>query len=195
MKKVTILHGTGNTPDGNWFPWLRRELKTRGYEVFIPKLPDAATPNRHKYDMFLRDSGWDFTDNIVIGHSSGSTTILNLLQQDWFPRIKTAVFVGFFVNNDLIENNPPDWYKPGQFKDLFPTEGFDFNKVIQKSDQRFVIHSDNDPYCDPQLAIDTAKRIDAKIRIIPGGKHLSKNSGGYTELPELIDFLDANQAL
>lgn len=145
--------------------------------------------------MFLRDSGWDFTDNIVIGHSSGSTTILNLLQQDWFPRIKTAVFVGFFVNNDLIENNPPDWYKPGQFKDLFPPEGFDFDKVIQKSDHRFVIHSDNDPYCDPKLAIDTAKRIDAKIRIIPGGKHLSKNSGGYTELPELIDFLDANQAL
>lgn len=195
MKKAIILHGTGSTPDDNWFPWLKHELEFRGYEVFVPQLPDSSTPNRHRYDDFLRKSGWDFSDNIIVGHSSGSTTILNLLEQDWFPHVKAAVFVGFFVNNDYIENNPPEWYTPGQFKNLFPPEGFNFAKVKEKSEHRYVIHSDNDPYCDPKLAADTAKLIGAELRIVPGGKHLSKNSGGYIELPEIIEVLENNDLI
>ena len=195
MKRAVILHGTGNTPADNWFPWLKRTLEEFDYEVFVPQLPEAQAPNRHKYEDFLLESGWDFSDNVIIGHSSGSTTLLNLLSQAWFPNLKAAVFVGFFVNNDYIENNPPEWYTPGQFEDLFPPDGFDFNLIKSKIGNSYVIHGDDDPYCDPKLASQTALLLNAKLKIIKGGKHLSKNSGGYTKLPEIIELLKEDSIL
>jgi hypothetical protein len=46
MKNAIILHGTDNTPEGNWFRWLEKELERRDYKVWLPQLPDAAGGNR-----------------------------------------------------------------------------------------------------------------------------------------------------
>ena len=45
MKNVVILHGTGETKDSFWFPWLTAELERRGYRVSLPALPNADHPN------------------------------------------------------------------------------------------------------------------------------------------------------
>lgn len=82
MKNAIILHGTDNTPEGNWFRWLEKELQQRGYKVWLPQLPDAKMPNAEKYNALLLGSDFDYNENtIMVGHSSGAVAILNLLQE------------------------------------------------------------------------------------------------------------------
>jgi predicted alpha/beta hydrolase family esterase len=108
MKRAVILHGTSSHPTHNWQPWIKTELEANGYDVWAPELPNNDIPDRQTYDEFLKNSGWDFTDNLIVEHSSGATTVFNLLSSDWLPHIKTAVVVGAFLNEDLTRQM--DWH-------------------------------------------------------------------------------------
>lgn len=44
MKRAFLIHGWGGTPEHGFFPWLRRELESRGYAVEAPNMPDADAP-------------------------------------------------------------------------------------------------------------------------------------------------------
>lgn len=83
MKNALILHDTGNDHTGNWFPWLKTQLKNKGYKVWVPDLPDADTPSTKRYNKFLlEENDWEFNDeSLIIGRSSGAVAILGLLQE------------------------------------------------------------------------------------------------------------------
>lgn len=53
-----ILHGSFGSPDGNWFPWLKTELKKRGHKVDVPQMPigvDRQTLSGYtKFDEILK---------------------------------------------------------------------------------------------------------------------------------------------
>lgn len=181
-----ILHGTDGNPVDNWFPWLKKLLEAKDVETYIPHLPENHTPNRFTYEKFLQESGWDFYDNLLIGHSSGSTTVLNLLQSDWFPKVDTVVMVGTFLNERLLQDI--EWYTPGQFDNLFP-EKFDIEKIKSKANKFYFLHGDDDPYCDFEDAKKFCEKVGGEFIAIPSGQHLSSNR---TELPELIPALKEN---
>ena len=185
MKKAVLLHGTDGSPNDHWFPWLKKELEKNGYDVFAPTLPENHTPNRDVYEEFLRKSGWDFSDNLLIGHSSGTTTILNLLMSYWFPKVKASVLVGTFLNEDLL--NEQEWYTPGQFDGLFVQE-FDIEKLKSKCPEFIFVHGDNDHACDYDDAREFCQKLDGDFITIKNGAHLSGRSG-ITEIPELIEKL------
>lgn len=184
MKRAVILHGTDDSPEQNWQPWIKKELEAAGYEVFAPELPGNNKPNRQAYDQFLHDSGWDFTDNLLIGHSSGSTTVLNLLSSDWLPHIKSAVLVGTFLNEDLTRLT--DWHNDETFKNLFPPEGFDADRIKSKVDRMYFIHGDKDPLCDFNDARLFCNQVGGVFVPVSGAGHFS---GPTTELPEIISSL------
>ena len=48
MKKVFIIHGWDGYPEENWFPWLKKELEDKGFEVFVLQMPDADNPRIEK---------------------------------------------------------------------------------------------------------------------------------------------------
>jgi predicted alpha/beta hydrolase family esterase len=190
MKRAVILHGTSDSPSDNWQPWIKKELESAGYEVFAPELPDNDTPNRETYDNFLRSSGWDFKDNLLIGHSSGATTVLNLLSSDWFPHVKTAVLIGTFLDESLLHD--VDWYDEDMFKNLFPTTVFDAEKIKQKADHFYFIHGENDPLCDPEAARKLCEKLGGTFVLVPGAGHFSSPT---TELPEIITTLQQHDDL
>ncbi len=190
MKRAVILHGTDGTPTSNWLPWLKAELEKRGHEVWTPQLPDADAPNAQKYTKFLLGSGWDFQDNLMIGHSSGGVEILHLLRH--LPqnvRLKTAVLAGAFSQ---VLADEPDW---AQLKGLFE-EPFDFAKITSKADKFLFVHGDNDPWCNPNQAELLAQKVGAEFVLVPGGQHFSTAlDPAYTKFPELVELLDKRHLL
>jgi len=192
MKRAVILHGTDGTPDSNWFPWLKRKLEEQDYEVWVPLLPENHTPNRHTYNDFLLNSDWDFTDNIVVGHSSGAVSVLNLLLDERCPHIKLGVMASAWatMDTDVSEIDIEKWQQAQleieQFKGLFPSEGFDFELIKSKADKLAFVHGDNDPYCPVKQATYLADELDASLTLVPNGGHL-----GVQELPELWQVIES----
>lgn len=186
LKRATILHGTNGAPSINgWQKTLKSQLETVGYEVYFPHLPGSNKPSLELYDAFLQNSGWDFVDNLIVGHSSGSTALLHLLGQDWFPRVETAVLVGTFLDESRL--GEADWYESGQFDALF-VEQFDVDKITKMADQFIFVHGDDDPYCDYGRAQQLCGELGGAFITVEGGGHLS-SSTREEGLAELTDEL------
>jgi predicted alpha/beta hydrolase family esterase len=181
MKNAVILHGTGNTPEGNWFSWLDKELTKLGYEVWLPQLPDAQTPNAEKYNKLLLNHGFDFNDEtILVGHSSGAVSILNLLQE--LPeniKIKASFLVGAFKGPLGKETR----------SELFP-KPFDFEKIRSRCSKFVFMHSDNDPYCPLADAKYLSEKLGGELHVEKGQGHFNLEAGPqYKEFPLLLEII------
>lgn len=188
MKRAVLLHGTDGTPDGGWRPYVKAELEKRGYEVWVPALPNNHTPNMQAYNDFLLGGQWDFKDNLVIGHSSGAVQVLNLLMDARCPKVETIVPVGAWAH---MEETDLDYE---QFKDTFPKQGFDFGLIKSKCDNILFLHGDNDPYCPLEQAKWLAAQLGSDIVVIPNGGHLGGDDG-YGPFPQLISELEQRNML
>lgn len=187
MKRAVILHGTDASPDINWFPWLKEKLEADGYKVWAPLLPENHTPNKEIYNNFLFGSNWDFTDNVVIGHSSGAVEVLNLLMDDRCPKIRLGIMIGAWAGG------PPDnWEDISQFDHLFPENGFDFEKIKNNAGRLEFVHGDNDIYCPVSQAKWLAGKTNSEIHLIPNGGHLGNK---FKELPIVWDLISARNLL
>ena len=80
-----------------WFPWLKRELEERGFQVFIPHLPDSDKPRIEKWIPALADAvGTADANTYFVGHSMGCQAIARYVET-LDQKIGGAVFVaGFF---------------------------------------------------------------------------------------------------
>lgn len=179
MRKAVVLHGTGSSSQNGWFSYIKSELEKLGMEVYVPDLPGADNPNIERYNKFLLSSGWDFNDNLVIGHSSGSVEIMGLLQD--LPanvKVGTAILVGTFrgdLGRDDLKGMDID---------------FNYDLIKSKADKFIVIHSDNDPYCPLEDAKWIAKKLDAEFILLPGQQHFSSHiDPKYKKFPKLIEIV------
>ena len=191
LKKAVLFHGTDSNPDDFWFPWLQSYLEQKGYKVYAPLLPNNHMPNKNTYDDFLKNSGWDFSDNLLIGLSSGATTILNLLQSEWFPKVKACVLAGTFLNEKLTKD--ADWVIKGQFDNLF-LDSYRPNIMLKKCTKFYFVHGSNDPYCDINDAKELSGKLNGTFITIKNGHHLGKTSG-LLDLPQLIKALEKDHIL
>jgi hypothetical protein len=183
--KVVILHGTNADHTSNWFPWLKAELEKQGHEVWVPDLPHAERPNMKRYQEFLLGQDWDFNNNVVLGHSSGSVAILGLLQV--LPKdikINVAILVGAFTER-LAED--PSWE---MLRELFD-KPFDYEAIKKKCEQFIFIHSEDDPYCPLEQAEFLADKLHGSLKIFHGMGHFSAGlDGRFTQFPELLKILN-----
>lgn len=177
MKNALLLHGTDASSASNWFPWLRRELIEKGYDVWVPDLPHAEKPNIQRYNKFIFAHGFVFTSSsVLIGHSSGAVAILGLLEA--LPndiQVDTCILVGSF-RNDL------GWES---LKELF-IKPFDFKKIKSRARKFIFIHSDNDPYCPLEHAAYLSAQLHGTLLVKHGEAHFS---GNHVTIPEILELL------
>ncbi len=185
-RRAVLLHGTDESPtELTWQTWLSDQFDASGYSVCFPQLPECHTPSLKLYDTFLLDSGWDFANNVLVGHSSGATAVLHLLQQDRFPHARAVILVGTFLNERLL--NAAEWYVPGQFDNLF-VETIEAEKIKHKSDRYYFVHGDDDPYCDYNEAKELCGDLGGTFIPMSGAGHIAK-SANITALPDVASLL------
>jgi hypothetical protein len=180
MKNILILHGTDNTSQKNWIPWLKMELKKRGYKVFTPDLPHADKPNIERYNKFIF-SQWIFDkDSIVVGHSSGAVAILGLLEK--LPTdtiIDKAILVAGFID-DLD-------YEP--VKDMF-VKPFDYQRIKTQSKGFTFFHSENDPFVPLWHGEKLQDVLGGELVVMKGQAHFSTTTypgDKYLQFPQLLE--------
>jgi len=182
--RALILHGTNADHTQNWFPWLKTELEKLGYEVWVPDLPVNGRPNIERYNQLLLGQGWDFNDNLVIGHSSGAVAILGLLQA--LPKdvkINTAILAGAFTKR---LSQDPSWE---MLSELFD-KPFDYEAIKQKAKQFIFLHSDDDPYCPIEQAQELHNKIGGEFMRLHGMKHFSIGlDKRFAKFPELLEII------
>jgi predicted alpha/beta hydrolase family esterase len=178
MKNALILHGTSNNSQGNWFQWLAKELRILGYEVWVPDLPDADKPDIEKYRNVVKDFNFN-KETIIIGHSSGATAILGILNKlKETEKIKLAVLVSGFLEDkgwgcENIISNDLDW-----------------NKINKQAENFKIIWSNDDPYISEEQTKNLSEKLNKEITMIPNCGHFNlEYSENFKSFPQLLEII------
>ncbi len=134
MKNAMIFHGTADTPNGFWFPWLKKELESADFNVWAPQLPDSDDPQVDKWLPFIIENGNFTEDTVLIGHSAGAAIILSVLEE-----IKVEVRQSILVSGYSYSTGKDDIN--GIIKKVY-----DWKKISESTQQIIYINSDNDPW-------------------------------------------------
>ena len=190
MKKydIVIMHGTGGSPEGNWFGWLADKLRAEGHNVFVPRFPTPENQSVKSWCEVLRNSAPIFDNNtILIGHSLGAAYLLHVLESlggdaacPVFKNIHQSIFVSGFAEP-----------LGGKFDELnadFINHNFNWEKIRNVAGKITILHGDNDPYVPMSAAENLARNLQTELTVIPNGGHLNAEFG-YTEFPEILEVL------
>jgi hypothetical protein len=176
MKKALILHAWFDTPESHWYRWLEKELKIRGYEVWLPELPTMNTDSPNMELMLKLITEADFVDSktVVIGHSLGAVLALRIAERVTFQK---GILIAGWDFNELTPEHQSFW--PNMI---------DHAKIKENVGEWVVTISDNDPYITAVLEEDMAKRLGAKI-IKAGRRGHYCARDGVTEVSEILEFV------
>ena len=187
MKTVIILHGTMGSPDGNWFQWLKSELKGKGFTVWLPQLPNPEQPSLRAEADFVR-ANCPFPideETLIVGHSSGAILALILAQEN-------KAKVGGIVAVSVFHDNSLKWEANNSLFDV----PFDWDAIQKNTGKLLFIHSDTDPYVPLAQARYVADNCKAELLIIPGQGHFNlEQSKDYAAFPKLVEVMTERQFL
>lgn len=180
MPNAFIFHGTSGYPEENWFPWLKKKLQARGYNVIIPQFPTPENQTPEAWiQVFDQYKNFYTPDTIVFGHSLGGTFLLRLLEKSPI-KIKAAYFIATPIGILPIKNYETD--KP------FLKKPFNWGKIKTKAERFIVFHSDNDPFVSLENGKNLAQNLNTDLTFIPKAGHFNK-SAGYTKFDSLLPYI------
>ncbi len=187
MKRVYLIHGWEGYPDNNWFPWLKKELEARSFEVIIPNMPNSDAPVKSVWLKTLQDLIINPDENtILVGHSIGCQAIQRYLEN--LPEGKViagSVFVAGWINDPMWEGRTEeeteivhDWYDiPKNYE------------RIKSHCKKFVsIFSTNDPFILKTNWQEADEILGSKIIIVENRSHFD-DAAEIKDLPEALDAI------
>lgn len=181
MKKAKLFHGTGCTPDSYWFPYLKRELTNRGFDVKVPQLPEKDTPVLEKWLPVALDQGVYDQDTVIVGHSAGSPLLVSILEHV-DVQIAKAILVAGYARQ-----------RPGKKeKDMMIQNRYDWEKIKRNVRELYFINSVNDPWgCNDVEGRWMFDRLGGTLIINHEG-HMGSDTfkQPYKEFPLLVKLLE-----
>jgi len=187
-KRVFIIHGWEGYPEEGWFPWLKRELEKKEFEVFVPQMPDAANPRIENWvPAVTKMVGKPDKDTYFVGHSMGCQTIARYLES--LPekiKVGGVVFVaGFFKRLSGLDDDPETQLVRSHWLDT----PLNLEKVKEHLGKSVAIFSDNDPWVPLDNQEDFRDKLGSKIIVQHQMGHFSGPSDNVTELPIVLEEL------
>ncbi len=183
MKRVIIVHGWDGYPEEGWFPWLKRELEKKGFEVLVPAMPNPNVPKIETWVHYLTEMVGEPEENtFLVGHSIGCQTILRYLET--LPenaKVGGAVFVAGFFKLILDTNEEEETAKP------WLETPIDFEKVKSHLPKSVAIFSDNDPFIPLDNVDDFRNKLGSEIIIEKSKGHFSGGLDKCFELPIALE--------
>lgn len=190
MKNALILHGIGGNPTLNWYQYAAQKAKEKGYAPYVPQLPSSDKPNLDlTYEFLVKNFTFD-QETVLIGHSSGASLALGILQKlsdDII--IKRTILVSGFIDPNLTPELHT--YIPrSDYDNLFP-KAWDWEKIRKTSCDFIIFYSPSDPFVQMRHAIKMEEKLHGKLILVPDALHFSVTSGGerFREFPELVQYL------
>ena len=183
MRRAIIVHCWGGSPEYCWYPWVKKELEARGFEVVVPAFPNTDNPKFYEWLSKLKEAvGEPDEDLYLIGHSLGCITIMRYLEiLPENKKIGGVVFVAGFNENVGFD----------EIQSFFETS-MDLEKIKDKVKNGFVaIHSDNDPYVDLKYVDIFKEKLGAEIIIKHNANHFSGSVEGEETCSELPDVVQS----
>lgn len=183
-KRVIIVHGWDGTQESNWFPWLKRELESRGFTVTVPRLPNPGTPRIEAWvPVLAKTAGTVDEDTYLVGHSMGCQTILRFLAGlHGTQRAGGALLVAGFMHLTGLSPEEEVIWKPW---DSTPP---DLANARAHCERFAAIFSDDDPFVPLTNAEVFQREIGANTLTLHARGHFSENDGA-TRLPEALDAI------
>jgi len=188
MKNALILHGAGNDPKGNWFPWLKSKLEVKGWQVWAPDLPNTDRPIQKDWlGKIFSNKHWGFTGgSIMIGHSAGATLILRILER--LPK-ETQIHKVILVAGTIERGTKPEYF---QYKEDLVKRPFNWKKIKQSCEKFYFIHSKNDPYeCGSDQGEIMHRMLGGELIIQEDQGHFNlERSPKYKQFPLILSLLE-----
>ena len=184
--KFVILHGTEGSPEGNWFPWLSKELEGLGQKTTRPTLPTPAGQNVESWTKVINNAvkelGGPDEETVIIAHSMSPMAVCHYLNR-YNVKIRAAFFVSGFT--DYVDELEPYYTVNPRFFD----KNFDWKKLKKNCSKIICFAGDNDPY----LPQDVLKRFSElcgakKFILVPKGGHFNEEFG-YKTFPLLLETI------
>jgi len=184
MKKVYIIHGwEGHSKEG-WYPWIKKELESKGYTVEVPDMPNSDEPKINAWVSYLNEKvGTPDKETYFIAHSVGCQTVLRYLEKIEEPKIGGMVLVAPWVNLEPVvfeEEGAEEIAKP------WIETPIDWEKAKSSTENITAIFSDNDPYVPMSDSEIFKEKLGAEIIIEHEKGHLSEEHG-IMELPVVLE--------
>jgi len=183
-KRVFIIHGWDGYPDEGWFPWLKKELEAKDFEVTVPVMPDAAKPEIATWVSYLSKLvGKPDENTYFVGHSIGCQAVIRYLET-LDTKVGGAVFVAGWLmrlTGDLSEEEvliAKPWIETP----------INYQKVKNNCRQVAAIFSDNDDF----VHLDNIKLFESNLNastVLEHKKGHYSGGDGITELPAALEKL------
>ena len=177
--KIIILPGNGNTDMGEiWFPWVREQLTSKGFEVIAENMPDPEMAHMniwlpHVINKFKADQ-----NTIIIGHSTGGVAVLRLLESH---KLLGAIVIGV---------NHTDLGYPEEKESGYYDQPWQWGKM--KANAQWIVQfcSQDDPYIPIKEPRYIHEQIDSEYHEFVDRGHFGSEHEQSKTFPELIEVID-----
>ncbi|MEM0202153.1 MAG: alpha/beta hydrolase, partial [Candidatus Micrarchaeaceae archaeon] len=178
-ERVFIVHRWGGSPYTDWYVWFANMLKERGFEAFVPKMPNPSKPSIEAWvDALGKSTKYLDSHTYLVGHSIGCQTILRLLQKESSGHIKGMLFVAPWLR---LKDAAYDSDEDRDIAAPWLNTPIDFDAVRAKVGSIRIIMARDDPYVPVSDSAVFKEKLGAKVNIMPLSVHFTEDDG-YKEL-------------
>lgn len=175
---VILIHGYEGNPENHWFPYIKENLEKHGVEVFAPEMPTEHTPEK----WLDSASAWKDKINestILIGHSVGSSFLLQLLSQFDVSVACTILVAGAGKPFSIIGGDKTEEDECNAF-----TKNISWKKVKSNGGLIAIFASTNDVDAPIDVTAHLSSMVQSPARFFENRGHFTTET-----FPELLEYL------